>query len=389
MGAAMDRSKFNRDTQEGMAYLAEQTGGFAVRNTNDLAGGLGRITNDIRGYYVIGYTPQTGTFAGKGETPQYRKLMIAVKRRGPYQDAQGVSWRQRSARRADDDNAGRTAGPRCDVAICSDRPGAQGEGPAGVFERAGKFVRMFFHIDARGLTFTPGDDGRKTASADVLGMVFDQEGAEVGHLSNGFSVALTTEAADEALRDGLATCSRFRSNAPAGISCASRSGIAVPALWAPWVNSYRLTMSSGVRLRSRASSFAAGIGRRAAASATEELMVIAPEQALSVFRPGERLSNAVRGVQRVEGANDGKPVARGGARVRGSARHAAAAAGPGEGLRRRGWARSGGAAAAGQLCVAGRRHHRGRGSARSPAAPPSSAWPSTSSLPRPKNLLAF
>ena len=54
-----------------------------------------------------------------------------------YQDAQGVSWRQRSAGRADDDDAGGTAGARGDVAICSDRPGAQGESPAGIFERAG------------------------------------------------------------------------------------------------------------------------------------------------------------------------------------------------------------------------------------------------------------
>ena len=40
-----------------MAYLAEQTGGFAVLNTNDLARGLGRITGDLRGYYVVGYVP--------------------------------------------------------------------------------------------------------------------------------------------------------------------------------------------------------------------------------------------------------------------------------------------------------------------------------------------
>ena len=49
------RLDFQRDTQEGMAYLAEQTGGFAVLNSNDLAGGLTRATQDIRDYYVIGY----------------------------------------------------------------------------------------------------------------------------------------------------------------------------------------------------------------------------------------------------------------------------------------------------------------------------------------------
>ena len=75
-------TEFNRDTQEGMAYLAEQTGGFAVLNTNDLARGLGRITSDLRGYYVIGYVPEDGTFAAKGKTPRFRKIAINVKRPG-------------------------------------------------------------------------------------------------------------------------------------------------------------------------------------------------------------------------------------------------------------------------------------------------------------------
>jgi hypothetical protein len=65
------------------------------------------------------------------------------------------------------------------------------------------FVRTLLHIDARALTFVESDGGKKTASADVLGMVFDQEGTEVAHLSTGFAVALTKDAADEALRDGL------------------------------------------------------------------------------------------------------------------------------------------------------------------------------------------
>ena len=46
------RHDLNRDTQQGMAYLAEQTGGFAVLNTNDLAKGLARAAADVRDYCV-------------------------------------------------------------------------------------------------------------------------------------------------------------------------------------------------------------------------------------------------------------------------------------------------------------------------------------------------
>ena len=35
-----DRVRATRDAQESLAYLAEQTGGFAVMNTNDFAHGL-------------------------------------------------------------------------------------------------------------------------------------------------------------------------------------------------------------------------------------------------------------------------------------------------------------------------------------------------------------
>ena len=43
-----------------MGYLAEQTGGIAVANTNDLAAGLRRATDDVRSYYIIGFTPSDG-----------------------------------------------------------------------------------------------------------------------------------------------------------------------------------------------------------------------------------------------------------------------------------------------------------------------------------------
>jgi hypothetical protein len=40
--------------------MAVQTGGLTVQNTNDLSAGLGRVLNDLRGYYLIGYEPPPG-----------------------------------------------------------------------------------------------------------------------------------------------------------------------------------------------------------------------------------------------------------------------------------------------------------------------------------------
>src|SRR6185369_7601571 len=38
------------DTQEGLIYLAQQTGGIAIKNTNDLSGGIRKILDD-QSYY--------------------------------------------------------------------------------------------------------------------------------------------------------------------------------------------------------------------------------------------------------------------------------------------------------------------------------------------------
>jgi len=204
-GKSEDRLNFNRDTQEGMAYLAEQTGGFAVLNGNNLAEGLARITNDVRDYYVIGYTPQEGTFVGKGKKPSLHKISIKVKRPGLHvktrKEFLGISDPAEStgAKTPGEQLVHAATSPFVETTIALRATTL----PAYSAEK-GPYVRTLLHIDASALTFTDEENGKRTASVDVLGMVFDQDGIEVAHLSTGFSVALTREGADDALRDGLA-----------------------------------------------------------------------------------------------------------------------------------------------------------------------------------------
>jgi VWFA-related protein len=61
----------------GSVGLAEDTGGFAVRNTNDLGGGAARIAEESRVYYLLGYAPPEG----KGPR-DWRKLKVEVRRPG-------------------------------------------------------------------------------------------------------------------------------------------------------------------------------------------------------------------------------------------------------------------------------------------------------------------
>jgi VWFA-related protein len=192
------------DAQEGLTYVAEQTGGFAVLNTNDIANGLGRVTDDIRSYYILGYTPAEDTFARPGKTVRLHKISVKVKRPGLT-----VRTRKTFLGVSDPPDVPTVLSPAQALREAADSPFATTEIPlrattlSAYSPTDGMFVRALLHIDGSALSFTPGADGRRTADVDVLGMAFDQEGIEVGHLSTGFSLALTDNAEQAALEDGI------------------------------------------------------------------------------------------------------------------------------------------------------------------------------------------
>ena len=66
------------ETTEGAVSLAADSGGFTVRNSNDLAAGLKRIADETRVYYLIGYNPTNAARDGA-----FRKIEVKVRgRRG-------------------------------------------------------------------------------------------------------------------------------------------------------------------------------------------------------------------------------------------------------------------------------------------------------------------
>jgi hypothetical protein len=199
-----ERLGFNRDTQEALAYVAEQTGGFAVLNTNDLGKGFSRISADVRDYYIIGYTPEEGTFLGKGKKPSFHNVAVKVRRPGLH-----VRTRKQFLGVSDVDETDAPLSPAHQLIRAAISPFTSTEIALlptplpGWSPERGLFVRTLLHVDARALSFVDGAEGRRTASADVLGMVFDGDGTEVAHLTTGFEVALTDAATDEALERGL------------------------------------------------------------------------------------------------------------------------------------------------------------------------------------------
>lgn len=67
------------DLQDGLVFLARETGGYAILNSNDLAGGVRKALDD-QGYYLIGYEPDLETF--DAEKRRYNKFEVRVRRSG-------------------------------------------------------------------------------------------------------------------------------------------------------------------------------------------------------------------------------------------------------------------------------------------------------------------
>ncbi|MBS1794297.1 MAG: VWA domain-containing protein [Acidobacteria bacterium] len=71
-----DNTASINSSQNGLYYLAEETGGRFFRNSNLLDGPLKKVLNLEKGFYLIGYEPDDETFRGK----KYHKLKIVSKR---------------------------------------------------------------------------------------------------------------------------------------------------------------------------------------------------------------------------------------------------------------------------------------------------------------------
>ncbi len=103
LGAAFTE---NLDRSEGAESIAADSGGFSVKNTNDLTKGIKRITDDSRAYYLVGYQPTNKTRDGK-----FRKIQVKVNRKnvevrarkGYYAPLEGAKVAARKPGEADPD----------------------------------------------------------------------------------------------------------------------------------------------------------------------------------------------------------------------------------------------------------------------------------------------
>ncbi len=201
-GRLSDRRTELFNTQEGLVYLAKQTGGLPILNNNDLSGGIRKILDD-QSYYLIGYEPESETFDPK--TNKFNKLEVKVNRKN-------TDVRYRSGFFGVNDEQikkpeNKTPYQQITAALTS--PFAVNDISLrlntlfGNSEKQGSFVRSLIHINAGDLKFTDETDGTKKAEFDVLAMNFGDNGTVTDQISQTYTVSLKKEGFQEFLDKGF------------------------------------------------------------------------------------------------------------------------------------------------------------------------------------------
>jgi VWFA-related protein len=192
------------NTQQGLDFLAQQTGGIAIRNTNDLSGGIRRVLEDQKGFYLIGYRPDEGTFDKRTGRRTFHKLTLKVTRPGKF----NVRMRNGFLGFTDDEKpAPRSLAQKLYDALASPF------GATGVHlqltslfandAKAGSFMRSILHIDAHDLTFTEEPNNIHKCVFDVLSMTFGDNGVPIDQSGRTYTMQLPEELYKRAQRDGL------------------------------------------------------------------------------------------------------------------------------------------------------------------------------------------
>ncbi len=71
-GAFIDQIHFS-NLQNSLVYMAQETGGTVIMNTNDFTKGLDRVADDFSNYYSLGFS------SGKAESGRYHNIQVKVK----------------------------------------------------------------------------------------------------------------------------------------------------------------------------------------------------------------------------------------------------------------------------------------------------------------------
>ncbi len=196
-----DRTSSFRESQNGLNYLAEATGGLFIHNQNKLDLGLRRIYNDQSGYYLLGYRPTEFTLK---QGVNFSKITVRVKQpnlsvryRHGFYGITNESERPK-ARTGDSELYAALASP-----ISSGSVHLRLASFFGNDQRTGSFMRSLLYIDPHDITFTDEPNGWKKLVLDVAAVTFGENGKVVDEFNRTHTIRAGGDTYKEVLQNGL------------------------------------------------------------------------------------------------------------------------------------------------------------------------------------------
>ena len=184
-------------THQTMTQLAEETGGRAMLNRNDIDAAVALSVADGATYYSLAYYPTNKSWNGK-----FRRIEVRVQR-------EGARARHRRGYYAFDSFPAQESGSR-DAEM---RAALGGPFPSTALTFLARVappapanqarVRVEFLVDAAGLLFRLGEEGRQQCSVDFLAAAYSPEGKVITSASQTINAALRPDQYTRVLEGGL------------------------------------------------------------------------------------------------------------------------------------------------------------------------------------------
>lgn len=202
-------SQENFDSQEGLTYLARETGGLAFLNNNDINLGIRKSLEDSRSYYLLGFDPDDVKFDRK-----YHSIKLKVTRPGLQVRTRagfiGIADRERRPELPSVAVDTPEARNRSIVAALFSPFGARDlslQMTSYFFnaEKEGSFIRSLYHIDVSKMGFQENHQrpGYKTLKLELAALTFNEAGAILDQHGRVFTLDLNEQEYRLAIAKGV------------------------------------------------------------------------------------------------------------------------------------------------------------------------------------------
>jgi hypothetical protein len=191
------------ETQQGLAFLSEETGGVTIRNNNDIPGGVRKILED-QSYYLVAYTPDDETF--DATKVKFNRINVRVLRPGAKVRTRSGFYNNVASEAPP---VGEKATPFLQIMDALSSPFARTDillrlNPLFAYdEKQGAYVKSYLHIDAKNLKFVDQPGGSKKAAISIIAAAFDERGLPAQQVSKSYAISVKPAGMKQILDDGF------------------------------------------------------------------------------------------------------------------------------------------------------------------------------------------